>query len=133
MSNTDNNIQSKKGETSRLAVASFITPVLMWDIGWLLAAIPLLIPSFFNWLSNEVILFFSWLFLSALLILLSSPIGIILAAFSLIFIRKSGGKLEGKRYAIKAIILSVILFILSILLGRVFIMIPIYWKELGVQ
>jgi len=133
MSNTDNNIQSKKGETSRLALASFVIPALMWDIGWLLAAIPLLIPSFFNWLSTEVILFFSWLFLSALLILLSSPIGIILAAFSLIFIRKSGGKLEGKRYAIKAIILSVILFILSILLGRVFIMIPIYWKELGVQ
>lgn len=133
MSEADNNMQSKEKKNSRLAVASFITPVLMWDIGWLFAGVPLLIPSLFNWLPTEFILFCSWVFLCTFLIFLSSPMGMILAVLSLMSIRKSSGKLEGKHYAIKAVILSVVLFILSVLLGRVFLMIMLYWKELGVE
>jgi len=129
----DNSKQREKKKTYKLATASLITPVLMWDIGWLFAGIFILIPSVGDWLSTKVILGFLWFFLSAILILLSSPIGIILGILSLTIIKNSGGKLGGKRIAIEAIILSVVLFVLSALLGKVFLMLTLYWKELGVR
>ncbi len=68
MSAMGNNKQRQKKKTYRLAMASLITPVLMWDIGWLFAGIPILIPSIANWLFTKFILALLWLCLSALLI-----------------------------------------------------------------
>lgn len=132
MGENSNDKQEPKKKCCGLAIASLITPVLMWDFGWLFAVIVLLI-AFSDWPVNGIILlsFLLLFFSSALLIISSSPVGIILAVLSLISIKKSGGKLGGKRFAIEAIILSMVLVVLSFLLGAVLSLLALYCKELG--
>ena len=101
-------INKRKPKTSKLAIASLVIPVSLWWIAWLVMAIDVF--------TNTNLAFP----LFPPLIYLSLLTGIIIPTIALIKIYRNA-QLCGARFAIEGIIISIILFCLSMALARFFI------------
>lgn len=99
---------------SKLAIASLLTPVVVWGSGFCLLKLcgTLANPIPTGWRSDITDL-------GIWLILLSLPTGLGIGIIALVCIKNSHGMLKGTRLAIEGIILSVVLAIITFLVGLI--------------
>jgi len=118
MSETETEEQGQKPITSKLAIAALVTPVVLWGGGHciFLFSVPgtIVDPIPQAWQSG-------WrsaiLDISADLVVTSPLVGVVLSIAALIHIKHSKGRLRGKRFAIEGIIVSVVIVILTCMIG----------------
>jgi len=97
--------QIHKSRTSRLAVSALVIPVVLWGSG-------ICILGAFRSFSRDTVPKGLNLVIersATTLVLFSGVVGIVLGALAVALINESKGMLKGKRFAIEAIIVSVVL------------------------
>jgi len=101
-------------KTSKLAIASLVTPVILWGSGFCLIKLrgTLVNPIPSGWRSDIT-------GLGIWLIIASLPSGLGLGIMALVHIKYKQGMLKGKRLAIEGIIISVTLVIITFLIGLI--------------
>ena len=99
---------------SKLAIASLVTPVILWASGFCLIIIcgTLLNPIPSGWRS-DITDSGIWLIIASL------PSGLVLGIIALVHIKNKQGLLKGKRLAIEGIIISVALVCITFLIGLI--------------
>ena len=114
MSETDEKAQGQKSKTSKLAIASLVTPVVLWGSAFSLCKLceTLIDPIPSGWRS------YVW-DLGVWLLVASVPVGFGLGIAALEWIRNSNGMLKGRRFAIEGIIVSVALGIVTFLFALI--------------
>ena len=103
-----------KPKTSKLAITSLLTPVILWGIGFCLIILcgTLVNPIPSGWRSVITDLGI-WLIIASL------PSGLVLGIIALVHIKNKQGLLKGKRLAIEGIIISVALVCITFLIGLI--------------
>ena len=103
-----------ESKTSKLAITSLLTPVILWGIGFCLIILcgTLVNPIPAGWRSDITDL-------GIWLILASMPSGLGLGIMALLHIKNKQGMLKGKRLAIEGIIIPFALGIITFLIGLI--------------
>ena len=103
-----------ESKTSKLAITSLVTPVILWGIGFCLIKLcgTLVNPIPSGWRSDITDLGI-WLILASL------PSGLGLGIMALLHIKNKQGMLKGKRLAIEGIIITFALAVITFLIGLI--------------
>ena len=103
-----------ESKTSKLAITSLVTPVILWGSGFCLIKLcgTLVNPIPSGWRSDITNLGI-WLILASL------PAGLGLGIMALVHIKNKQGTLKGKHLAIEGIIISIAFVIITFMIGLI--------------